>query len=138
MLPGIGENGHLAFNDPPVANFEDIWKIKLVRLDDPCKMQQVREGHFPNLETVPPYAFSLTIPALCSAKEWFVSLLKSARPSLSRRASRSREPCLSRFRFAQAIAWDSAHRRGFRGFALSPISYQPIKQNADSGVAEQS
>jgi glucosamine-6-phosphate deaminase len=66
---GIGENGHLAFNDPPVANFEDRWKIKLVRLDDPCKMQQVREGHFPNLESVPLYAFSLTIPALCSAKK---------------------------------------------------------------------
>ncbi|MDB6032973.1 MAG: Glucosamine/galactosamine-6-phosphate isomerase [Verrucomicrobiales bacterium] len=66
---GIGENGHLAFNDPPVANFDDKWKVKLVQLDTDCKMQQVREGHFPNLEAVPPYAFTLTIPALCSAKK---------------------------------------------------------------------
>ena len=65
---GIGENGHLAFNDPPVARFEEKHLIKLVKLDDDCKMQQVREGHFPNLEAVPPYAFTLTIPALCSAK----------------------------------------------------------------------
>lgn len=66
---GVGENGHLAFNDPPVANFEDRKFIKLVKLDDDCKMQQVREGHFPSLEAVPPYAFTLTIPALCSAKK---------------------------------------------------------------------
>src|SRR5213593_2869381 len=65
---GIGENGHLAFNDPPVARFEEKHLIKLVKLDDPCKMQQVREGHFPSLEAVPPYAFTLTIPALCSAR----------------------------------------------------------------------
>ncbi|HTG44414.1 MAG TPA: glucosamine-6-phosphate deaminase [Verrucomicrobiae bacterium] len=66
---GIGENGHLAFNDPPVARFEEKHWIKLVRLDDACKMQQVREGHFANLEAVPPFAYTLTIPALCSAKK---------------------------------------------------------------------
>jgi glucosamine-6-phosphate deaminase len=66
---GVGENGHLAFNDPPVANFRDTHLIKLVQLDDPCKMQQVREGHFPSLEAVPPYAFTLTIPALFKAKK---------------------------------------------------------------------
>lgn len=66
---GIGENGHLAFNDPPVARFEEKHLLKLVKLDDPCKMQQVREGHFPSLEAVPPYAYTLTIPALCSAKK---------------------------------------------------------------------
>jgi glucosamine-6-phosphate deaminase len=65
---GVGENGHLAFNDPPVARFEEKHLIKLVKLDDACKMQQVREAHFPNLEAVPPYAFTLTIPALCSAR----------------------------------------------------------------------
>ncbi len=65
---GIGENGHLAFNDPPVANFDDKVPIKLVKLDEACKMQQVREGHFESLETVPPYAYTLTIPALCAAK----------------------------------------------------------------------
>ena len=65
---GIGENGHLAFNDPPVARFEEKRFIKLVKLDHACKMQQVREGHFPSLEAVPPYAMTLTIPALCSAR----------------------------------------------------------------------
>lgn len=66
---GIGENGHLAFNDPPVANFNDLRWVKLVKLDDACKQQQVDEGHFPDLGAVPPYAFTLTIPALCSAKK---------------------------------------------------------------------
>ena len=66
---GIGENGHLAFNDPPVANFEDPHFVKLVKLDDVCKMQQVKQGHFPSLEAVYPYAFTLTIPALCSARK---------------------------------------------------------------------
>jgi glucosamine-6-phosphate deaminase len=66
---GIGENGHLAFNDPPVADFGDKRLVKLVKLDDACKMQQVKEGHFPDLESVPPFAYTLTIPALCSARK---------------------------------------------------------------------
>ena len=65
---GIGENGHIAFNDPPVADFNDPHIVKLVKLDDACKLQQFNEGHFPSLEAVNPYAFTLTIPALCSAK----------------------------------------------------------------------
>ena len=64
---GIGENGHLAFNDPPVADFNDPHRVKLVKLDEACRLQQVGEGHFPNLEAVPQYAFTLTIPTLCSA-----------------------------------------------------------------------
>lgn len=66
---GIGENGHLAFNDPPVADFEDRDAVKVVKLDDACKQQQVQEGHFPSLESVPPYALTLTIPALCAATQ---------------------------------------------------------------------
>lgn len=66
---GVGENGHLAFNDPPVARFDDHHLIKLVQLDDDCKMQQVKEGHFPSLEAVPPYAYTLTIPALAMARK---------------------------------------------------------------------
>jgi glucosamine-6-phosphate deaminase len=65
---GVGENGHIAFNDPPVARFDDPHLVKLVKLDDACKLQQVREGHFASLETVPPYALTLTVPALCTAK----------------------------------------------------------------------
>lgn len=66
---GIGENGHIAFNDPPVADFNDPHTVKLVKLDEACKLQQFNEGHFPSLEAVNPYAFTLTIPALCSAKK---------------------------------------------------------------------
>ena len=66
---GVGENGHLAFNDPPVAQINDPHWVKLVKLDDACKMQQVKEGHFPSLQSVPRYALTLTLPALCSAKK---------------------------------------------------------------------
>src|SRR5690606_10064942 len=65
---GIGENGHIAFNDPPVANFEDPVFAKVVKLDEACRQQQVGEGHFPSLEAVPTHALSLTIPALLSPK----------------------------------------------------------------------
>ena len=66
---GIGENGHIAFNDPPVANFEDERLVKIVELDVACRMQQVNEGYFPDLDAVPKYALTLTVPALCSAKK---------------------------------------------------------------------
>jgi glucosamine-6-phosphate deaminase len=66
---GIGENGHLAFNDPPVANFEDKHSVGLVKLDDQCRRQQTREGYFAGIEDVPPYAYTLTIPMLCAAKK---------------------------------------------------------------------
>jgi len=65
---GIGENGHLAFNDPPVANFQDPHLVKLVQLDEACRRQQANEGHFPDIAAVPQYAFTLTIPTLCSAR----------------------------------------------------------------------
>ena len=65
---GIGENGHLAFNDPPVANFNDPEKVKVVTLDLPCRQQQVNDGCFARLEEVPTQALTLTIPALMSAK----------------------------------------------------------------------
>ncbi len=64
---GIGENGHLAFNDPPVADFQDPRCLKLVELDEACRQQQVGEGCFPSLEAVPRYAYTLTIPTLCRA-----------------------------------------------------------------------
>lgn len=67
-LLGIGENGHLAFNDPPVADFADRHAVKLVKLDEACRRQQVGEGHFPALPDVPQYALTLTIPTLCAAR----------------------------------------------------------------------
>ena len=66
---GVGENGHLAFNEPSVANFNDPYRVKLVKLELATRQQQVDEGHFPDLEAVPQYAFTLTISALCSAKK---------------------------------------------------------------------
>ena len=59
---GIGENGHIAFNDPPVADFEDPHLIKVVELDDACRHQQVNDGCFPNFDAVPKHAFTLTVP----------------------------------------------------------------------------
>lgn len=64
---GIGENGHLAFNDPPVADFHDPVAVKVVPLDDACRRQQVGEGHFPSLDAVPPEAITVTVPALLAA-----------------------------------------------------------------------
>lgn len=66
---GIGENGHVAFNDPPVADFGDTRPVKLVRLDEACRRQQVGEGAFPALAAVPQFAYTLTIPALCSVRK---------------------------------------------------------------------
>ncbi|MGA1149957.1 MAG: 6-phosphogluconolactonase [Flavobacteriaceae bacterium] len=64
---GIGENGHLAFNDPGVADFNDPKTVKRVVLDYECRQQQFNEGWFPSLETVPKEALTLTIPAIMSA-----------------------------------------------------------------------
>jgi glucosamine-6-phosphate deaminase len=65
---GIGENGHLAFNDPPVADFGDPAWVKPVELDQLCRQQQVNDGCFPTLDAVPRTALTLTIPALLSAR----------------------------------------------------------------------
>jgi len=64
---GIGENGHIAFNDPHVADFIDIQIIKKVKLDKSCRTQQVNEGCFANLEDVPEKALTLTIPVIMAA-----------------------------------------------------------------------
>ena len=66
---GVGENGHIAFNDPHVAEFDDPWSVKLVSLDLKCRQQQVSEGHFPNVDDMPRYAYTLTIPTLCAVRK---------------------------------------------------------------------
>jgi glucosamine-6-phosphate deaminase len=63
---GIGENGHIAFNDPPVADFADRHLVKPVELEDACRRQQVHDGCFPDLEAVPTRALTLTIPTMMS------------------------------------------------------------------------
>ncbi len=65
---GIGENGHLAFNDPPVADFRDPLTVKVVELDHACRAQQVGEGHFASIAEVPERAMTVTIPALVAAR----------------------------------------------------------------------
>ena len=64
---GIGENGHIAFNDPPVANFDDPLLVKMVELDSVCREQQVNDGCFPTFEAVPRHALTLTVPVFRNA-----------------------------------------------------------------------
>jgi len=66
---GIGENGHVAFNEPPVADFEDPVWLKTVALDEVSRQQQVGEGHYASLNEVPTHALTMTISALRAAKE---------------------------------------------------------------------
>ncbi|NMF63750.1 glucosamine-6-phosphate deaminase [Brasilonema octagenarum] len=66
---GVGENGHLAFNDPAVADFNDPYILKLVKLDTMNRQQQVNTGYFSSLESVPQYAFTVTLPMICSARK---------------------------------------------------------------------
>jgi glucosamine-6-phosphate deaminase len=75
---GIGENGHLAFNDPPVADFDDPLDLKVVVLDRDCRLQQVHEGHFPTVDDVPAQALTVTIPALLRARS-VVAVVPEAR-----------------------------------------------------------
>lgn len=70
-LMGVGENGHLAFNDPPVADFKDIHLVKPVKLDLVCRQQQVHDGCFQSLDQVPEYAMTVTIPGLMMAPALF-------------------------------------------------------------------
>ena len=67
-LLGIGENGHLAFNDPAVADFDDSQVVKVVELDEACRRQQVNDGCFPTIADVPRQALSLTVPVFRRAR----------------------------------------------------------------------
>ena len=67
-LLGIGETGHIAFNDPEVADFTDRYPVKLVKLADKSRQQQVNTGFFDRLEAVPQYALTLTLPTICRAR----------------------------------------------------------------------
>lgn len=66
---GMGENGHLAFNDPHVADFNDPKRIKVVELDPVCRQQQVNDGCFPCFDAVPEKAMSLTMSFIMSVPE---------------------------------------------------------------------
>ena len=71
VVMGIGENGHIAFNDPPVADFKDPKAVKPVELDQVCRNQQVNDGCFARLEDVPKTAITLTVPTLFAGDHLF-------------------------------------------------------------------
>jgi glucosamine-6-phosphate deaminase len=68
---GIGENGHIAFNDPGVADFRDPKAVKVVALDPVCRQQQVNDGCFTGMNEVPTHALTLTVPVLFGCKQIF-------------------------------------------------------------------
>lgn len=65
---GIGENGHIAFNEPGIADFDDIHLMKVIKLDERSRMQQVKEGWFSSIDEVPTHAITMTVPAIMKAK----------------------------------------------------------------------
>lgn len=71
VVMGIGENGHIAFNDPWVADFNDPKTVKAVPLDEVCRQQQVNDGCFNTIDEVPKYAVTLTCPTLFNGKNLF-------------------------------------------------------------------
>lgn len=73
-LLGVGENGHLAFNDPGVAEFNDPVRAKVVPLDEVCRQQQVNDGCFEKIDEVPTHAITVTIPGLTAANYMFCSV----------------------------------------------------------------
>lgn len=66
---GIGNNGHIAFNEPDVANFQDPYAVKIVKLAPATCQQQVNSGLFPNVDAVPQYALTLSIPSICASRQ---------------------------------------------------------------------
>lgn len=87
-LLGIGENGHLAFNDPGLADFNDPEDMKIVALDGECKQQQVAEGWFKSISEVPSRAMTLTIPALLRVPKLIVSVPGSRKAKIIDRTLR--------------------------------------------------
>ncbi len=71
---GFGENGHIAFNDPHEADFEDPATVKKATLDEACRLQQVGEGHFEGLFSVPKYALTVSCSGLFMAENWVCSV----------------------------------------------------------------
>lgn len=82
---GVGENGHLAFNDPP-ADFFPTDLVRVVEMDERSRKQQVGEGHFPSLEQTPTHALSLTIPALLARHRVLVGVPERRKAQAVQRA----------------------------------------------------
>ena len=84
-LAGIGENGHLAFNDPAVADFNDSLDMKIVHLDELCRQQQAAEGWFKSLQEVPEWAMTLTIPTLLRVPKLILTVPGARKATIVRR-----------------------------------------------------
>jgi glucosamine-6-phosphate deaminase len=83
---GFGENGHIAFNDPAVADFNDPAMVKIVTLDEACRRQQAGEGHFGDLAAVPKEAVTITCSGLFRAKAWICCVPESRKAEAVRGA----------------------------------------------------
>ena len=77
VVMGIGENGHIAFNDPGVSDFNDKKVVKPVKLDEICRNQQVNDGCFKTIDEVPTHAMTLTVPTLVAAP-WLYCIVPAA------------------------------------------------------------
>jgi glucosamine-6-phosphate deaminase len=84
-LLGIGENGHLAFNDPGEADFNDPLDVKIVHLDEPCRRQQAAEGWFKTVDEIPKTAITLSMPALFRVPKLILSVQGSRKANIIRR-----------------------------------------------------
>ena len=85
-LLGVGENGHLAFNEPAEANFHDPADVKIVTLDATCRQQQTAEGWFASIEEVPANAITVTIPALFRIPRLILSIPGKRKAQIVKRA----------------------------------------------------
>jgi glucosamine-6-phosphate deaminase len=84
-LLGIGENGHLAFNDPGEADFNDPLDVKIVHLDEPCRQQQASEGWFKTVDEIPKTAITLTMPTLFRVPKLILSVVGPRKAAVIRR-----------------------------------------------------
>lgn len=87
---GIGENAHVAFNDPGEAKFWDEKDVKTVTLDETCRLQQVHDKCFPSIDRVPKHALTLTVPALLRAEALFCTVPTAAKADAVRKTLRGR------------------------------------------------
>jgi glucosamine-6-phosphate deaminase len=83
---GFGENGHIAFNDPPVADFNDPKTVKVITLDEACRKQQAGEGHFKDVASVPVNALSITCTGLFRANAWVCNVPEKRKAEAVRNA----------------------------------------------------
>ena len=125
-LLGIGENGHLAFNDPAEADFSDPVAMKIVTLDAECRQQQLAEGWFERFEDVPLQAMTLTIPTILRVPKLIVSI-PGRRKARSVRAlgwSRYRQRALPRSSVRTRTlpsTWMKSQRPNWMDWCSSPI-----------------